>query len=70
MAVTSTQRCREHRARKRAGVERFELELPLAALGETLVAAGWLGVEDRDDYDCVHAALARALIEWVGIEPA
>jgi len=67
MALTSTQRCREHRARKRAGVERFEFELPFAPLGETLVAAGWLGVEDRDDYDRVHAALARALMEWCGV---
>jgi hypothetical protein len=61
---SSTERCREHRARKRAGVERFTVELPIAALGATLVAAQWLEEADRDDYRCLHAALQQALREW------
>jgi hypothetical protein len=66
MSSSSTERCRKHRARRRAGVGRFTVELPIAALGETLVRAEWLAVDDRDDYRRLHAALERALREWCG----
>jgi hypothetical protein len=68
MPSSSTERCRKHRARRRAGVGRFELELPLAALGETLVQAGWLADSDRDDVGRIHAALEHALQEWCAID--
>jgi hypothetical protein len=64
--ASSTERCRKHRARRRAGVGQFELELPLAALGEILVQAGWLADGDRDDVGRLHAALEQALLEWCG----
>ena len=67
MPSSSTQRSQEHRARRRAGLELFTLELPLGALGATLVAAGWLAEEDRDDPDRIHAALEHALQEWCGV---
>ena len=66
MPSSSTERCRKHRARRRAGLGRFELELPLAALGETLIRAGWLEEENREDDRHVRAALERALREWCG----
>jgi hypothetical protein len=47
-------------------VGRFELELPLAALGETLIRAGWLEEENREDDHRLRAALERALLEWCG----
>jgi hypothetical protein len=67
MPTTSTERCRKHRARRRAGLERFTIELPIAALGETLVAARWLEEADLADYRRLHAALEQALREWCGV---
>jgi hypothetical protein len=64
--TSSTERCRKHRARRRAGLERFTIELPSIPLGETLVAAGWLGSEDLADPDRIRAALEKALQEWCG----
>jgi hypothetical protein len=66
MPSSSTERCRKHRARRRAGLERFTIELPFVPLGETLVAAGWLGSEDLTDLNRIHAALEQALREWCG----
>jgi hypothetical protein len=64
MPSSSTERCRKHRARRRAGLERFTIELPFVPLGETLVAAGWLGSEEVADPDRIRAALQQALREW------
>jgi len=46
--ASSTQRSREHRARKREGWACFKLWLPLAPLGGTLVRAERLADWDRD----------------------
>lgn len=66
--TSSTQRSREHRARKREGWALFTLALPVAPLGDTLVQAQWLDTWDRDDPQRMHAALERALLEWFGCE--
>jgi len=66
MATNSTERTRQQRARRRAGIELFTLKLPLAQLGETLVAAGWLDAADRDDLARLRGALEQALREWCG----
>jgi len=68
MPMSATQRVRKHRDLKRAKVGRFTLELPLVQLGATLVAAGWLATEDRDDVNRVHGALEQALREWCGAD--
>jgi hypothetical protein len=47
-------------------VGQFTLELPIDALGETLVRAEWLADEDRDDVRRLQAALRKALLEWCG----
>jgi hypothetical protein len=65
--TSSTERCRKHRARQRAGLVQFAVELPVAALEATLVSAGWMeptkGVLDSD---LIERALQRALQEWCG----
>jgi hypothetical protein len=64
--TSSTERCRKHRARRRAELMQFAVELPMTALATTLIAAEWLNAEDVDNPERVHAALQLALEEWCG----
>src|SRR5262249_53252033 len=68
--ASSTQRSREHRARKRQGWACFKLWLPAGPLAATLAEAGWLGACAQDDPEPLHAALEGGLLEWAGVGPA
>lgn len=68
LMASSTQRSRNHRARKRLGWACFKLWLPAAPLAATLAEAGWLDAWAQDDPELMHAALERALLEWAGVE--
>jgi len=65
--ASSTERCRKHRARRRAGLMQFAVELPVATLEATLVSAGWMEpTKGALDSDLIECALQRALWEWCG----
>jgi hypothetical protein len=63
-AMTSTERVRKHRQRKRTGLTVLSVPVDLGAVAEFLIDHGFLEAWDDRDRDAVARALAAALAVW------